>query len=301
MSHLSLEDLARLVDEAPDPDAAAHLAACADCRLELEALQEQTRWLRELPPPEPRTDGWRALEARLRSEGLIRDARPVRRPVSYALLRMAAALAIFLAGMATGAAIRGNETVATQQPREADWPAAPAVPVRSAPDPAPDSAPEPAPEPNPAPPARKPAPTPVPPPVPARTRPAPPVLASQTDRDRTPRPATERQAEPTGLSTPARPPATPGEAAAAVRRAEAAFLAELTRYAELVGEREQVFNPIERLAALESIVLATRDALQRAPADPVINGYHLAALAQRDAILRRLGRSSDETTDEPWF
>ncbi|HEY8483234.1 MAG TPA: hypothetical protein VIL13_01395, partial [Longimicrobiales bacterium] len=110
-----------------------------------------------------------------------------------------------------------------------------------------------------------------------------------------------RQAEPTGLSTPARPPATPGEAAAAVRRAEAAFLAELTRYAELVGEREQVFNPIERLAALESIVLATRDALQRAPADPVINGYHLAALAQRDAILRRLGRSSDETTDEPWF
>lgn len=300
MSHLSLEDLARLVDEAPDPDEAAHLAACADCRLELEALQEQTRWLRELPPPVPRADGWGALEARLRSEGLIRDARPVRRPVSYALLRMAAALAIFLAGMATGAAIRDNETVATQQPREADWPVVPAVPVRSDPTPVPDSAPVPEPEPAP-PPARTPAPTPAPPAVPVPTRPAPPVLAGETDLDRTPRAAAERRAEPPGLWTPARPPATPDEAVAAVRRAEAEYRAAIRRYAELVAAREQVFNPVERLAALESIVLTTREALQRAPADPVINGYHLAALAQRDALLRRLGPSSDETTDEPWF
>ena len=102
-------------------------------------------------------------------------------------------------------------------------------------------------------------------------------------------------------ATSARPPATHGDAAAAVRQAEAAYLAELGRYAELVGGHDEVFDPVARLAALESIVLTTRVALERAPADPVINGYHLSAVAQRDAILRRLAPASADTTDETWF
>jgi hypothetical protein len=88
---------------------------------------------------------------------------------------------------------------------------------------------------------------------------------------------------------------------------EAAYLEALTRYAELAGGRPQV-DPLDRLAALESIVLTTRAALERSPADPVINGYHLASLSQRDALLRQLARQQGRTTgtpsvvtDDPWF
>ena len=57
-------------------------------------------------------------------------------------------------------------------------------------------------------------------------------------------------------------------------------------------------DPLNQLAALEGIVLTTRAALEEAPADPVINGYHLSALGQRDAILRQIDARADE---EPWF
>jgi hypothetical protein len=35
-------------------------------------------------------------------------------------------------------------------------------------------------------------------------------------------------------------------------------------------------------------VITTRAALGQAPTDPVINGYHLTALAQRDAMLKQI-------------
>ena len=61
---------------------------------------------------------------------------------------------------------------------------------------------------------------------------------------------------------------------------------------------------MSRLAALEGIVLTTRAALNEAPADPVINGYHLTALEQRDALLRELQEapvhSSDDNQQE-WY
>lgn len=86
------------------------------------------------------------------------------------------------------------------------------------------------------------------------------------------------------------PARTPEEAARRLRTAESEYLTALTRYTELAG-RAAEGDPLARLAALESIVATTRAALGRAPADPVINGYHLTAVAQRDALLRQVSAS----------
>jgi hypothetical protein len=86
------------------------------------------------------------------------------------------------------------------------------------------------------------------------------------------------------------------EAAGSLRDAEAAYLAALTRYSELAGT-PQPADAATRLAALEGIVLTTRAALNEAPADPVINGYHLTAVGQRDAMLRQISNNSQD----PWF
>ena len=208
MQHLSEETLARLVDEAADAAEAEHLAACAVCRAELEALREQTRALAELrPPPLPRA-GWPRLEAGLRAEGLVRRRAWARGP---ALLRIAAGLVLFAAGAGSGALLRGGAAAGG------------------------------------------------------------------------------------GGGAPAR---TAAEAGTRVREAETAYLAALTRYSELSGENRAV-DPVNRLAALEGIVLTTRAALQEAPADPVINGYHLAALSQREALLRQI--ETDDRGGETWY
>jgi hypothetical protein len=212
MAHLSLETLARLVDEPADPDEAAHLAACAECHAELEALREQTVELANLPDLEPPPDIWPAIEARLRDEGLLRRAR--RRP-GPSWLQLAASLAVFLLGGVAGFVLRGSpaagglERAASADPREA---------------------------------------------------------------------------------------MTVEEAAEILKRTESAYLAALERYAELVGPAAAE-DPLTRLATLESIVLTTRAALDQAPADPVINGYHLAALAQRESILRQIAFDPAE----PWY
>jgi hypothetical protein len=43
-----------------------------------------------------------------------------------------------------------------------------------------------------------------------------------------------------------------------------------------------------RLAALDRVISTTRDAMREAPHDPVINGYYLTTLGQREATLRQL-------------
>jgi hypothetical protein len=90
--------------------------------------------------------------------------------------------------------------------------------------------------------------------------------------------------------------ATPGEAGAQLQEAEQLYLAALTRYAELTLTGEEI-DPITRLAALEGIVLTAQAALREAPADPVINGYLLTAMGQREAMLRQISRSPDQD----WF
>jgi len=65
----------------------------------------------------------------------------------------------------------------------------------------------------------------------------------------------------------------------------AAFLAQHDSTAPGAG------NPVayrSRLAALDRVISTTRDAMRDAPHDPVINGYYLTTLGQREATLRQL-------------
>jgi hypothetical protein len=105
MGHLSTETLAALVDEKPRPEEAQHLQACDVCREELAALRAQTEALRALPEIRPPQGDWRVLEARLRSEGLVRDpglADRLRRTRTPAWMKVAAAALLFLSGAGTG-------------------------------------------------------------------------------------------------------------------------------------------------------------------------------------------------------
>jgi len=110
MEHLTLEALARLVDEVPDITERRHLAECADCRAELEAMVRQTGELAELPldgtfPPDL---GWEAVEAALRSDGLLREERSFAEPApTLSWMRAAAALVLFAIGGAAGWGVRG--------------------------------------------------------------------------------------------------------------------------------------------------------------------------------------------------
>lgn len=221
MQHLTLEELARCSDEEPTAAEAEHLAACAACSAELEEMREQTRALSALPGSVPPPSQWQSLRARLLAEGLMVPERSTQKVWQSRLVRIAAGLALFLAGGASGALLRPG----------ASSPGAGSAPL---------------------------------------TTPA--ALAS------------------------AESSATPAEAGERLRDAEQLYLAALTRYAELTQSGEPV-DPVNRLAALEGIVLTAQAALREAPADPVINGYLLTAMGQREAMLRQISRSTDET----WF
>jgi hypothetical protein len=225
MSHLSLETLARLLDETPTPAEQAHLDGCDRCRTEWLGLRRQTRRLGDLPEAQPPARAWTLLEARLLDESLVTapaeiGARARTRSSWLWTFRLAASIALFLLGGVVGATLRG---------------------------------------------------------------PADPPMATGEDL-------------PDVAGARAQTTATPDEAMRALRGAEASYLAALARHRELTGA-DRTADPMARLAALESIVLTTRAALNQAPADPVINGYHLTAVAEREAMLRRLAAA---TADE-WF
>jgi hypothetical protein len=240
MSHLTLETLARLIDDAPDPTETGHLDICAQCREELEAMRADVSALHAMPDPEPSSAQWIRLEARLEREGLLRRNwrwQP-------ALLRLAAAIVVFaLGGISAAVLLRSpNTEYLTSNER----PAAPVTQPAAQINPATTLAENPI------------------------STPAPAVTAAA--------PATRQPAR------------TAQEAASQLRTAESEYLAALTQFTQLSGRMDEG-DPLARLAALESIVATTRAALGRAPADPVINGYHLTAVAQRDALLRQVSAS----------
>lgn len=244
MSHLTLETLARLVDDAPDPTENGHLDICETCRTELEMLRADAAALRGLPDPKPPAAAWHALERQLEREGLLR-----RTHWTTHALRMAAVLAIFALGGVAGALV-----VRQQQPRMiAQTPVTQQVPVQAA---------------------------------------WPQVTGPVVNSD-TPRSASVLTTTPLATAAPAvtnRPAATAEEAVTRLRSAEAQYLAALARYSDF-SARSDAIDPVARLAALESIIATTRAALAQAPADAVINGYHLTAVAQRDATLRQVAAS----------
>ncbi|TVR62975.1 MAG: hypothetical protein EA422_10415 [Gemmatimonadales bacterium] len=109
--HLTLETLARLVDESPDEREAAHLDGCPQCRRELDGLKEQTQVLAALPSVRPGAAPWKVLERRLEAEGLVAaPGRPTRRsgaarktaPRTMAWSRLAAGILLFLLGAGVG-------------------------------------------------------------------------------------------------------------------------------------------------------------------------------------------------------
>jgi hypothetical protein len=85
--------------------------------------------------------------------------------------------------------------------------------------------------------------------------------------------------------------ASADEARAAQRRSEAlyqqaaAFLARVDTTG--IGSGSPVAYQ-SRLAALDRVISTTREAMREAPHDPVINGYYLTTLGQREATLRQL-------------
>lgn len=284
MQHLNYEELARLVDEPPLPHEAAHVRDCLVCRRELDELREQTAALgaMTLADPEPPADAWTRLEAALLAEGLMKTAPAAPRGWSAwtegrPMLRIAAALALFLLGGATGAALWSNRpgaspelasgTETVQGPPVIVHPAGGASVLASGPEVG-FTAPE----------AGFTAPagvTPMPNAVGAGAR-----LASTAD------PGPRRQ-EPV--------PAAVRQAQRELAEAENAYVAALQRYAAIADPASGA-DPATRMAALERMISTTRDALERTPDDPVINAYHLAAVRERDRL-----RSQLSAAGQDWF
>jgi len=108
MEHLTIEGLARIVSETPEPEEQKHLDQCDTCRSELKALKDQTEHIGSLPDLRPPSGDWEALEARLVSEGLIRSsglAGHASRWWSSGWFQAAAALVLFLGGTAMGSSV----------------------------------------------------------------------------------------------------------------------------------------------------------------------------------------------------
>lgn len=328
MSHLSAETLARLVDERPDALEAAHLEGCPACRAELDALHANLRALGGLGGIEPPARAWDELHERLVDEGLVRDTG--RRIPAW--MQIAAALALFLTGTAAGftwrnATLPAQTAVAAGDSIPADEAATGAVRSPEVLEPSADAAPRLASSDAPASSASDDV------PASASTRDdvrgsvsdaadTEPRIPSGTDRSstlagnlggsdqRTEAPRSETRTDdiaPRGEPRITGPlPADPRfamqpygarnaqEAATMLRDAESMYLDALAQYAQLSGELREIDDPVARLVVLESIVLTTREALDRAPADPIINGYHMTAVAQRDATLRQLAARSRE-------
>ncbi|MGH7501026.1 MAG: hypothetical protein ACREL7_04640 [Longimicrobiales bacterium] len=88
-----------------------------------------------------------------------------------------------------------------------------------------------------------------------------------------------------------REPRSAEETLALYRQAEAVWLDALDRASAL--QSTESADPVARIAALSAIAAITRSALEEAPADPVLNGYHLTALAQREATVRQMAASGN--------
>ena len=103
------------------------------------------------------------------------------------------------------------------------------------------------------------------------------------------RPDAEIPAETAGV-----PAADPGDA---LRDAERLYATALARYMAERGADDPELDPMRRLAALESIILTAREALDETPDDAVIAGYYRTAMAQREALISQV----QLTESEVWF
>lgn len=289
MSHLNLETIARLVEDEPDGIEAAHLASCSECRTQLDAMIEDVHALAMLPDMAAAPDNWDALERRLTGEGLIRPAAHGFNGTAR-MMQIAAALVLFLGGAMAGrmtAEEVGPATMAVVPDSRPDRNVgdAPQSVATARADGTPQDMSAQSPEQARADMARE-----------GMSReglsqegvaPAGLAPAGVTPQDvRLPEPRRDMTFASNG-GTNRQGPRSMAEATEFLRSTEALYLEALTRYAELASQAESG-DPVARLAALQSIIMTTQAALNETPTDPVINGYHLTALAQRDATLRQV-------------
>jgi anti-sigma factor RsiW len=92
---------------------------------------------------------------------------------------------------------------------------------------------------------------------------------------------------------------TTAEAAEWVRSAEQNYVDALLHYSQLTeieGGGDAFSDPATRYAALDYLVTAGQLAVRQAPADPFLNGFLASAMAERQAVLRRISSSP-----ENWF
>jgi hypothetical protein len=88
------------------------------------------------------------------------------------------------------------------------------------------------------------------------------------------------------------------EARAAQRRSEQRYqqaVAYLARYDSTAVDDGSPVAYKSRLAALDRVISATSEAMREAPHDPVINGYYLTTLGQREATIRQLSTALPES------
>jgi len=256
MQHLPTDRLAALADEAPSPEESAHLAHCAECSREVRAYESLLAMARAegdtagyLEMPLTR---WDAIAAELRggARGTAVPAARARRSVVPVWAQRAAAAVFLLAGGIAIGRVSASD-MATSIARND-------------------------------PPVVKPAPKPNGPKAPA------PVEAAQ------PRPSDVRVASNSAPSVDSLVPTTFAsveEARLWMQRFEVGF----QKAAAFVAARDtagvtsadpQMYRA--RLAALDRAGRVMRDALRDAPEDPVINGYYLTTLGQREATLRQI-------------
>jgi hypothetical protein len=225
MPHLTLETLARLVDETPSAAEATHIEVCDACRTTLETLRADVETLNALPPLEPPPSVWQKIANRARAEGLIRA--PAQVPVTSwraGLIRIAASVLIFATGLASGIAFTSIDRRALAPDEATQMTQAGVGPVVD--------------------------------------------LGTEFLTARQPRNAEEAER--------------------LVREVEAVFYYAVSRNADLDPIAPPSDELFTRLAALESMVSIAGTALDQAPADPVLNGFYLTALAQRDASLTKI-------------
>lgn len=84
------------------------------------------------------------------------------------------------------------------------------------------------------------------------------------------------------------------DARAARRRSEQLYQQAVAYLAQYDSTAVDDGSPVaykSRLAALDRVISATGEAMREAPHDPVINGYYLTTLGQREATIRQLDTS----------
>lgn len=102
MRHLSMTQLLDAREPASDPGSVAireHLAACADCRAELDRLHQRAARLRALPSLRPPRDRWPEVRRRVAAEQTTFRSRRV--VIGGLALAASLTLAVFLGGSRT--------------------------------------------------------------------------------------------------------------------------------------------------------------------------------------------------------